>query len=99
MKLQDRVAIVTGAGRNIGEAIARAFAEEGAQVAVVDLDGERAERVANSINAANPDAAIPVQTNVTSDAEVCRMVEQVVDRWGRIQVLVNNVGVVDRKPI
>jgi NAD(P)-dependent dehydrogenase (short-subunit alcohol dehydrogenase family) len=99
MQLEGRVAIVTGAGRNIGEAIAWAFAEEGARVAVVDLVGERAEHVAASINAAYPNAALAIQTDVTKDSDVSAMVQQVVDRWGGIQVLVNNVGVVDRKPI
>ena len=99
MKLQDRVAIITGAGRNVGEAIARSFADEGARVAVVDLDEGRAERVAKSINAGHPEAALAIRADVTSDADVRGMVDQVVQGWGRIHILVNNVGVVDRKPI
>jgi NAD(P)-dependent dehydrogenase (short-subunit alcohol dehydrogenase family) len=99
MRLQDRVAIVTGAGRNIGEGIARALADEGARVAVVDIDGERAQRVADSIAQAHPNATFAIQTDVTSDAQVCALVDQVVQRWGSIQLLVNNVGVVDRKNI
>ena len=51
MKLKDQVAIVTGAGRNIGEEIAKLFAAEGAAVAIVDLDKGRGERVANAIKA------------------------------------------------
>ena len=51
MKLKDQVAIVTGAGRNIGEEIAKLFAAEGAKVAVVDLDKPRGERVAGAIKA------------------------------------------------
>jgi NAD(P)-dependent dehydrogenase (short-subunit alcohol dehydrogenase family) len=99
LTLQDRVAIVTGAGRNIGEAIARAIADAGGRVAVVDLDGERAERVAGAISAAHPDAAFAIQADVTLSADVQRMVGQVVERWGAIQVLVNNAGVVDRTNI
>jgi NAD(P)-dependent dehydrogenase (short-subunit alcohol dehydrogenase family) len=93
------VAIVTGAGRNIGEAIARTFASEGASVAVADVVAERAQAVADSICEERADAAIAVPCDVTSSAEVQGMVTTVLDRWGRIDVLVNNVGVVDRKNI
>jgi NAD(P)-dependent dehydrogenase (short-subunit alcohol dehydrogenase family) len=90
------VAIVTGDGRNIGEGIARAIAEEGGQVAVVDVESARATRVAESICAAHPDLALAIGADVTASAEVQSMVGQVLERWGRLDVLVNNVGVVDR---
>jgi NAD(P)-dependent dehydrogenase (short-subunit alcohol dehydrogenase family) len=99
MRLQDRVAIVTGAGRNVGEGIARALADEGARVVVVDIESERAQRVAASINEAHAEAALAIQTDVTSDQQVRQLVDQVVQHWGGIQILVNNVGVVDRKNI
>jgi NAD(P)-dependent dehydrogenase (short-subunit alcohol dehydrogenase family) len=99
MRLEGRVAVVTGAGRNIGEGIARAFADEGARVAVVDVDAGRSARVAEAIGAAHPGAALPIQTDVTSSADVARMIEEVVAQWGAVHVLVNNVGVVDRKNI
>ena len=99
MKLEQQVAIVTGAGRNIGEGIARALADQGARVAVVDRDGERARKVADSIGATHPEAALAVQADVTSDADVRRMVAEVAQRWEGIHILVNNVGVVDRKNI
>src|SRR4051794_31594970 len=98
-RLEGQVAIVTGAGRNIGAAIARAYAAEGARVAVVDVVAERAQAVADSINAAHPDAALAVACDVTSSADVQRMVAAVLDRWEHINILVNNVGVVDRKNI
>ena len=60
MRLQNQVAIVTGAGRNIGEDISKLFVQEGAKVAVVDLDQGRANRVVNEINAAAPGQAIPI---------------------------------------
>ena len=96
MRLDGKVAIVTGAGRNIGEAIAHAFAEEGARVAVVDWLEERAQTMAGAINAEREGAALAVTCDVTVGGDVERMVGDVVGRWGRIDVLVNNVGVVDR---
>ncbi len=99
MRLQDRTIIVTGAGRNIGEGIAHALADEGARVAVVDIIRERAESVARDINAAHAGAALPVACDVTNSDDVQAMVAGVVDAWGDIYALVNNVGVVDRKDI
>ena len=99
MRLQNRTIIVTGSGRNIGEGIAHTLAGEGARVAVVDVIRERAEAVAGDINAAHPDAALPIACDVTDSADVQAMVARVVDAWGDIYGLVNNVGVVDRKDI
>ncbi len=96
MRLDGKVAIVTGAGRNIGEAIAHAFAEEGARVAVVDWLEERAQAVAGAINAEREGAALSLTCDVTASGDAERMVAEVVGRWGRVDVLVNNVGVVDR---
>jgi NAD(P)-dependent dehydrogenase (short-subunit alcohol dehydrogenase family) len=99
MKLQDRVAIVTGAGRNIGEAVASVFAEEGARVAVVDMDRSRAGTVADRLNASRPGAALPLVCDVSSRDDVQRMISAVVSRLGGIDVLVNNVAITDRKTI
>ena len=96
MRLDGKVAIVTGGGRNIGEAISHAFAEEGARVAVVDWLEERAQAVAGAINAERDGAALSVTCDVTASGDVERMVGEVVGRWGRVDLLVNNVGVVDR---
>ncbi len=98
-RLENRVAIVTGSGRNVGEAIARAYVEEGARVAVVDLVEDRVQSVAASINSRHPDATLPVQCDVSSSAAVQKMVEQVIRQWGKVDILVNNVGVVDRKNV
>jgi NAD(P)-dependent dehydrogenase (short-subunit alcohol dehydrogenase family) len=98
MRLKDQVAIVTGAGRNIGEEIAKLFAAEGARVAVVDLDRPRGERVAEAIRKAGGEAELFV-SDVCKGSEVEALVSAVVGRFGRIDVLVNNVAVSDNKHI
>ncbi|HEX9455465.1 MAG TPA: SDR family NAD(P)-dependent oxidoreductase, partial [Candidatus Binatia bacterium] len=70
MRLKDQVAIVTGAGRNIGEDVSKLFVEEGAKVAVVDLDPGRGSKVAGDINAKNPGKAISVVCDVANPASV-----------------------------
>jgi len=99
LRLENRIAIVTGAGRNVGEGIARAFIEEGARVGVVDVDEARARSVVESINGSRPDTALAVKCDVTSSTQVEQMVAQVVQKWGAVNILVNNVGVVDRKNV
>lgn len=98
MKLQNQVAVVTGAGRNIGEEIAKLFTAEGAKVALVDLDKPRGERVAAAINAAGGDATLFV-ADVSKGADVVALVKDVVARYGRIDILVNNVAISDNKHI
>jgi NAD(P)-dependent dehydrogenase (short-subunit alcohol dehydrogenase family) len=98
MKLKDRVAVVTGAGRNIGEAVARLFAAEGARVAAVDLDRARGERTAAAIRQAGGTAE-PFVTDVAKASEVAALVKAVVERFGRIDILVNNVAISDNKSI
>ncbi len=98
MKLKDRVAIVTGAGRNIGEAVACLFAAEGAKVAVVDLDRPRAERTAAAITSAGG-TALPFVADVSRGSEVTALVKAVAAQFGRIDILVNNVAVSDNKSI
>src|SRR5258705_6443736 len=98
MKLKDQVAIVTGAGRNIGEEIAKLFAAEGAKVAIVDLDQPRGERVAGSIKAAGGDAELFL-ADVSKGSDVAALVKAVVARFGRIDILVNNVAISDNKSI
>ena len=99
MKLENRSAIVTGAGRNIGEEVARAFAREGAKVAVVDLRAEAAQAVAVAINEAHPDTALAVAADVSKEADVERMVAQVVERFGSVDLLVNNAALTDHTPV
>lgn len=98
MKLKDQVAIVTGGGRNIGEEIAKLFAAEGAKVALVDMDKSRAERVTGAIKAAGGDATLFV-ADVSKGADVAALVKNIVSRYGRIDILVNNVAISDNKHI
>lgn len=99
MRLDNKVAIITGAGRNIGEAIAKTLAAEGAGVAVVDLDKVRGEKVAGEINAVHKDRALPIVCDVSSAADVERMVQAVVRKWGGVDILVNNAAWTDHKNI
>ena len=98
MKLENQVAIVTGGGRNIGEEIAKLFAAEGAKVAVVDLDQPRGERVAGAIRAQGGEAE-PFVADVSKGGDVAALVAAVVARFGRVDILVNNVAISDNKHI
>jgi NAD(P)-dependent dehydrogenase (short-subunit alcohol dehydrogenase family) len=97
MRLQNQVAVITGAGRNIGEAIAQLFAQEGARVAIVDLDEARGRRVADEINATSPARAMSVVCDVASASSVEAMVQAVVKKFGAIDILVNNAAWTDHK--
>jgi NAD(P)-dependent dehydrogenase (short-subunit alcohol dehydrogenase family) len=98
MKLSNRVAIVTGAGRNIGEEISKTLASEGAKVAVVDLDEGRGGKVAAEIRDAGGEAAAFV-ADMASEADIAAAVAAVVERWGRIDILINNAAISDNKNI
>ena len=91
-RLAGKVAVVTGAAAGFGEGIARRFCAEGARVLLADLDGENVEVVAKDLREAGHDA-IGVATDVTVDADVRRAVTMAVERWGRVDVMVNNAGI------
>jgi len=98
MKLEGQVAIVTGAGRNIGEDTAKLFAQEGAKVAVVDMDKGRGDKVAADIVAAGGTAAAFV-ADVASEDDIARLVKGVVAQWRRVDALVNNAAISDNKHV
>jgi NAD(P)-dependent dehydrogenase (short-subunit alcohol dehydrogenase family) len=97
MRLANKVAIITGAGRGLGRSGALLFAREGAQVVVVDYRIEPAQQVVDEIAAAGGQA-LAVNCDVTSSASVQQMVQAAIDRFGRIDVLWNNVGGVGWRP-
>ena len=97
-KLSGRVAIITGAGRNIGEDTARLFASEGAHVAVVDMDQARGSRVADEITRAGGSAKAFV-ADVAREEEISALVKNVVGAWGKIDILVNNAAISDNKSV
>jgi NAD(P)-dependent dehydrogenase (short-subunit alcohol dehydrogenase family) len=88
-RLEGKRAIVTGAGAGIGRSIALRFADEGARVAVADVDEEAAKRVASEIEG----EALARRTNVARADEVEALVSDVVEAWGGLDVMVNNAGV------
>ncbi len=88
MKLQDKVAVVTGAASGFGEAMAKRFAAEGAKVIVADVNDEGGERVVSDIG----DAAQFVHSDVRKGADVATMIQTALDAFGRLDILVNNAG-------
>lgn len=94
MRLKDKVAIITGAGRGIGRATALRFAEEGARVVVADVDIDEAQSVADEIEAKDG-KALAVKVNVTDRTSIAAMIQTVLDHFGgRIDVLINNAGTI-----
>jgi dehydrogenase/reductase SDR family protein 4 len=90
--LNGKRAIVTGASRGIGRAIALGFAEAGADVALVSRKLESLQAVAKEIDERTPQRALPIACHMGRAADVDRMVEEVLREWGAIDVLVNNAG-------
>jgi NAD(P)-dependent dehydrogenase (short-subunit alcohol dehydrogenase family) len=93
MKLNDKVALVTGGSRGIGRAIVERYLAEGARVAIADLAG------AQELAATLGDKAMGVEVDVRKRPSIDRMIADVVSTWGGIDILVNNAGVFDLAPI
>lgn len=93
MKLKDKVCIVTGAARGIGEGIARRYVAEGARVAIADLHLEAATETAAALTEMGPGRAMGVAMDVTSEKAVNAGVARVAEEWGGVDVLVANAGI------
>lgn len=93
-RLEGSVALITGAGQGIGRGYAHALGEAGAAVAVVDLDGDLASQVADEL-ACKSINALAIGADVTVEEDIQRMVDTVLERWGRLTIGVNNAGMAD----
>ena len=98
MKLKDQVAVITGAGRNIGKAIATLFASQGAKIAVVEMHEGRGQAVVNEIEKAGHEAML-VLCDVSDSSSVQEMVQKVSARFGGVDILVNNAALTDHADI
>ncbi|KRT71902.1 MAG: putative oxidoreductase, SDR family [Candidatus Rokubacteria bacterium CSP1-6] len=92
-RLDGRIVLITGAAGGIGAACARRLAAEGARLVLADLDGPAVERLAGELG------QVAVQCDVTVRADIDRMVDTAYRRWGRLDVLFNNAGVIQGKPL
>jgi len=95
MKLKDKVAIITGAARGIGKAIAARYVQEGAKVVIADLNEEGARKVAADLGP----AALAVKLNLPEPESIDATIEAAVARFGGLDILINNAGVFDLAPI
>ena len=92
MRLKDKVAIITGAGRGIGRAYALRFTEEAAKVAICDIDVSALDKVANEIEAKGGEV-LAVRTDVSDEASVGELVKKTMERFGKIDILINNAAI------
>jgi NAD(P)-dependent dehydrogenase (short-subunit alcohol dehydrogenase family) len=95
MRFEDRVVVITGAGSGIGRATALAFAAEGAKIVAGEIDQARLDALVNELEAQQAQVA-GVQGDVSKVEDCNRLIDTAKERFGRVDVLVNNAGVVDR---
>ena len=91
MKLEGKVAIVSGGGGGLGRGITLCLAEEGADVAIVDFNGDDAKKVAGEVKALGRQS-LAIEANVRDGKRVTELVQETIDTFGKIDILVNNVG-------
>lgn len=97
-KLENKVALITGASRGIGKGIAEAFANEGANLILAARDAEKLASLAESL-IGNGSSAVAIPADVTDEEQVQSLFHQTIERFGRLDLLVNNAGVFDGGPI
>ena len=91
MKLKDRVAIVTGGGKGIGEEICLGLSREGAKIVIADIDIDNSEKVIKKIQDSGTEAIL-VKTDVSDEASINKMVNEAIKHFGKIDILINNAG-------
>jgi len=91
MKLKDKVAIVTGSSKGIGEGIARVFIEEGARVVVTCRSEQAGQKMADELGASQG-RAIFIRSDLTQSKDIENLIARTVERWGKLDILVNNAG-------
>ncbi|MGL6102926.1 MAG: SDR family NAD(P)-dependent oxidoreductase, partial [Exiguobacterium acetylicum] len=94
MRLTGKTIIVTGAGSGMGEAMAKLFAQEGARIVAADIRLETVERVVSDIKAAGGEA-IAVVSDIANPSAARELIKQIIDAYGKLDVLVNNAGIMD----
>ena len=97
MRLKDKVAIVTGAAKGNGQAIALGFANEGAKIAIIDIDIKGADETVHKIKDLGAEA-MAMQGDITSCGDVDQLIASTMEQFGHIDILVNNAGVLSRTP-
>ena len=97
-KLTGKTAIITGGGSGIGKAIAQSFLKDGAKVIIAGRDGQKLTEAARDL-AAEGATVVPIQTDVTDEAQVEALFTRAIQMFERIDILVNNAGVVDGGPL
>lgn len=98
MILDNFVSIITGASRGIGKGIAKEFAKNGANVIIADIDIDEGKRVEKEIKDEGGKSHF-IKTDVTSEDDIKNMVDEVIDRYGKIDTLINNAGITVFKPL
>lgn len=98
MKLENKVAIVTGSGQGIGKGIALEIAKEGAKVVVSDINQENIDRTVGEVNSLGSEA-IGVKADVSNAKDVNELVEKTIEKFGKVDILVNNAGIYPFKPL
>lgn len=93
MRLKDKVAIITGASSDIGKGLSKRFAEEGAQVIMIARNLETLEKARNEIG--NKQSTTSISCNLTDEAQVIHTVEQIMNTFGKIDILINNAGAIN----
>jgi meso-butanediol dehydrogenase / (S,S)-butanediol dehydrogenase / diacetyl reductase len=99
MRFRDKVAVITGAASGIGLATAKRFGSEGARVVIADLKGDAAEKSAGEVRQAGAPDALGMACDVSAEVQVAATVKALMDRFGRLDVVVNNAGLMTFKSL